>query len=161
MKSISDKLKLTIELVPRTSWYDNLRKCISKSDWNKIRGKTCAEYGHRCGICGVEGRLNCHEIWQYDDKRHIQRLIGFIALCDMCHHVKHLGLSEILASEGNLDYEKVVEHFIKVNKCNRKSFEQHRKRSLDEWRKRSKHEWHVDLGKYENVIQNDFKQKIK
>jgi len=119
MKSKSDKLKLTIELVPSTSWYDNLRKYTSKEDWDKIRKRTYAEYGNRCGICEAEGRLNCHEIWEYDDKKHIQRLVGFIALCDMCHHVKHIGLAGILASEGKLDYEKVVEHFMKVNNCDR------------------------------------------
>jgi len=161
MKSKSDKLKLTIELVPRTSWYNNLRKCMSKGDWDKIRKKTYDEYRHRCAVCGSGQRLNCHEIWEYDDKKHVQKLVSFIALCNMCHFVKHIGLTEILASEGKLDYEKVVEHFIKVNKCDRKSFEQHRRISLDEWRKRSEHEWHVGLGKYENIIQNDFKQKIK
>ena len=159
MKSISDKLKLTIELVPRTSWYDNLRKCISNSAWNKIRGKTCAEYGHRCGICGAEVRLNCHEMWEYSDKKHVQKLVGFIALCNMCHHVKHIGLAEILASEGKLDYEKVVEHFMKVNKCDKKTFEEHREGAFDEWQKRSQYEWHVDLGQYKGVIEENKRAK--
>jgi hypothetical protein len=146
MKSKTDEVKLTIELVPFTSWYNNLRKYISKKDWDKIRKRTYAEYGHRCGICGAEGRLNCHEIWEYDDKKHIQKLKGFIALCDMCHHVKHIGPAGILASEGKLDYEKVVKHFMKVNNCDDKIFKKHRERAFDEWRKRSQHEWCADLG---------------
>ncbi|MFQ5796840.1 MAG: HNH endonuclease [Candidatus Bipolaricaulia bacterium] len=154
MKSKSDGLKLTIELVPSTSWYNNLRKYTSKKDWDKIRKRIYAEYGHRCGICGAEGRLNCHEIWEYDNKKHMQKLIGFIALCDMCHHVKHIGLAGILASEGKLDYGKVVEHFMRVNKCNEKTFEEHREKAFDEWHKRSQHEWHVDLGEYKDVIKS-------
>lgn len=68
MKEKSKELKLKIELVPSTSWYDNLRKYTLKQDWDKIRKKAYANYGYRCGICGAEGRLNCHEIWEYDEK---------------------------------------------------------------------------------------------
>ena len=157
MKSKTDEL-LTIELVPSTSWYNNLRKYMSKEDWDKIRKRTNAEYGHRCGICGAEGRLNCHEIWEYDDKKHIQKLMGFIALCYMCHHVKHIGLAETLSSEGKLDYEKVVKHFMKVNNCDYKIFKKHRERAFDEWRKRSQHEWCVDLGEYEDMIKSASKK---
>ncbi len=46
-------LKLTIELVPTTSWYDNLRKVIPISEWDKLRKRVYAQYGHRCGVCGA------------------------------------------------------------------------------------------------------------
>ena len=92
------KFKLTIELVPATSWYANLRKLIPKADWDKLRRQVYARYGHRCGVCGASNtRLNCHEIWKYEQRKRIQRLLGFIALCDLCHHVKHIGLAGILA----------------------------------------------------------------
>lgn len=152
MKSKPIKLKLTIELVPSTLWYDNLRKHISEGEWDKIRKRTYAEYGYRCGICEAEGRLNCHEKWIYNDKKKIQKLVGFIPLCDMCHHVKHIGLAGKLASEGKLDYEKVIERFMKVNNCGKKIFEKHRERAFDEWGKRSQHKWHVDLAEYRDVV---------
>ncbi len=149
---------MKIELVPSTSWYDNLRKVLPKSEWDKIRKRTYAKYGHRCGICGAEGKLNCHEIWEYDDKKHVQKLIDFIALCDMCHHVKHIGLAGILASEGKLDYDKVIEHFMKVNNCNKNAFEKHREEAFAKWREHSEHEWHVDLGEYKDVIESNSKK---
>jgi predicted restriction endonuclease len=74
-------LKLTIELVPKTSWYSNLRNVIRPAKWDKLRKSVYAEYEHKCGICGATGgRLNCHEIWEYIDTNHEQKLIGFIAL---------------------------------------------------------------------------------
>lgn len=152
MSSKSNKLKLNIELVPSTSWYDNLRKRTTRENWDKIRKAAYSNYGYRCGICGVEDRLNCHEMWEYDDKKHNQTLKGFIALCDMCHHVKHIGFAGILASRGELDYEKVVEHFMKVNNCDKITFEAHKKKAFDQWRKRSKHVWHIDLGEYSGMI---------
>lgn len=154
MNMKSKELRLKIELVPSTSWYNNLRKYITKEDWDKIRKTAYANYGYRCGICGAEARLNCHEIWEYDDKKHIQKLKGFIALCDMCHHVKHMGLARIFASKGKLDYEKVIEHFMKVNKCDRIIFERHKEKAFVQREKRSSHEWQVDLGEYNDIIKS-------
>lgn len=143
-------LKLTIELVPASSWYVNLRKVLPKKEWDKIRKSVYAEYGHKCGICNAEGRLECHELWEYDDNSHVQTLRGFIALCPMCHRVKHLGLTGIQAAEGIIDYEEVVQHFLKVNECSRDTFEQHRKQAFEQWRQRSQYQWELNLGAYQN-----------
>lgn len=148
------QLKLTIELVPRTSWYDNMRKVMRPAQWDKLRKRVYAEYAYICAICGAaEGRLNCHEIWEYDDNNHEQRLKGFVALCNMCHFVKHIGLTGIFGQEGKVDYEKVVEHFMKVNGCDRETFEQHRHKAFEQWRERSKFSWRVDLGEYESLVE--------
>jgi hypothetical protein len=145
-------LRLTIELVPTTSWYNNMRKVVSQSAWDKIRKGVYAEYGHRCGICGAEGRLECNEIWEYDDINHIQMLQGFIALCPLCHLVKHIGFAGVQAGKGEIDYEIVVQHFMKVNKCNREDFDQYRIQVIKQWQIRSKYQWEVNLGSYENLI---------
>ena len=144
---------MSLELVPRTSWYDNLRTHISNEDWDKIRRRTHAKYKYRCAICGAKGRLNCHEIWEYYDKERIQMLVGFAALCGLCDRVTHIDLAGVRASEGNLDYEKAVEHFMKVNECDRRTFERHREDAFRKWGKRSKHEWTVDLGQYKSMVE--------
>jgi len=142
-------MKLTIELVPSSSWWNNLRKLLPKNQWDIIRKRAYATSGHRCAICNAKSRLNCHEIWHYDDDNHIQRLEGFIALCDLCHHVKHIGLAGILAKQGRLDYEKVIEHFMKVNNCSREDFLEHRRQAFEIWSSRSRHPWNIDFGEYE------------
>lgn len=145
-------LRLTAELVPKTSWYDNMRKAVSGSDWNKIRKNVYAQYNRQCGICHAQVRLNCHEIWHYDDERHLQTLAGFIALCDWCHHIKHLGFAGMLASQGKLDYEKLIQHFMRVNECDRETFEHHRAAAMRQWKERSAHQWQVDLGDYAHLV---------
>jgi hypothetical protein len=146
--AVADRLRLSVELVPSTSWGDNLRRVLPSSEWDKIRLQAYAENGYRCAICGERGRLNCHERWQYDDVAHVQKLLGFIALCDWCHHVKHLGRAGILAREGKLDYERVVQHYISVNECDRSTFELHKREAFEQWRRRSRYSWTVDLGEY-------------
>lgn len=142
------RLKLGIELVPATSWYDNLRKRIGKEEWDGIRKDAYDRYGHRCGICNASGKLHCHELWGYDDARHIQKLAGFIALCEMCHHVKHIGLAGIMASRGEVDYDEVVRHFMSVNNCGKTAFYEHRDAAFEKWRIRSMHEWKVETGDF-------------
>lgn len=147
-----EELKLTIELVPLTSWGQSLKRRMLKSAWDVIRRKTYAASNHKCGICAAAGELNCHEVWEFNDRKHLQKLIGFIALCGLCHHVKHVGLAEILSRENKLNFESVVKHFCKVNGCDRKAFEEHRRRVFALFHERSAVKWKVDLGEYASLV---------
>jgi len=146
-------MKLTIELVPSTSHYKNLRKMMKRSRWDKLRKEVYAEFGHKCGICGSYGRLNCHEIWEYDDQQHIQKLSGLIALCPMCHHIKHLGLAAILIQKGHLDGDALNNHFLKVNECGLDDYVEHTANAALQHRERSQYEWTIDLGDYEKLLE--------
>jgi len=146
-------LELTIELVPSTVWYSSLYRLLPREVWDKIRNEIIKNNGRKCQVCGeTEGKMNLHEIWEYDDVKHVQKLDGFILLCEMCHHVKHIGLAGILANEGKLDYNEVIEHFCKVNDCTKKEFEKHRTEAFDVWQKRSEYEWKQDFGEYGGFI---------
>jgi hypothetical protein len=151
---LKDKtLKLSIELVPSTVWESSLYKLMPREVWNSIRDDFIKENGRKCQVCGeIEGKMNLHEVWKYDDVKHIQKLEGFIILCGMCHHVKHIGLAGILANQGKLDYDKVIEHFCNVNDCTKKEFENHRTEAFEIWGKRPKQKWKQDFGKYEEFI---------
>ena len=146
-------MKLTIELVPETVWYKSLAKLLPKSVWNGIREDIIRENGKKCQICSdAEGIMSLHEIWNYDDINHIQELSGFILLCRLCHHVKHIGLAGILARQGKLDFNKVVKHFCSVNSCSENEFKEHMKEAFMIWRERSKHQWKQDFGEYEKYL---------
>lgn len=142
-----------MELVPSTVWESSLYRLMPREMWNRIRDDFIRENGRKCQICGeTTGTMNLHEIWDYDDSKHIQKLEGFILLCKMCHHVKHIGLAGILAEEGKLDYNEVIKHFCKVNNRSEKEFEKHREEAFEIWEKCSKFEWKQDFGKYKEFI---------
>ncbi len=152
---MNEKLKLTVELVPKPLWGVNARSAMGQTNWDKVRNETYAKYNHQCGICGAEGRLEAHEIWQYDDKKLVQRLAGIVALCPMCHSVKHLGRTEILASEGKVDLERVIAHFEAVNGCSRKDFNAHRKAEATLWAERSANKnWTLDWGEFQRYVKS-------
>ncbi|TVY10005.1 HNH endonuclease [Paenibacillus cremeus] len=150
-----EKLKLEIDLVPETSFYNNLRKVVSKETWDKLRKQTYSKYKVTCGICGAENVvLDCHEIWEYDETDLIQKLVGLIAICKPCHLIKHHGYANILAQKGELNLDELVSHFMKVNNCTKKEYESHRKHAFKEWRERSTKQWTIDLGQYEQYVIN-------
>lgn len=142
-------MKLTVELVPKTVWQGSLAKLLPRSIWSSIRGDVIDKNGKKCQICGeTEGTMSLHEIWNYDDVNHVQKLDGFVLLCSMCHHVKHIGLAGILASQGKLDYTEVIKHFCKVNGRSEKDFKRHIEEAFKIWRERSQYQWKQDFGEY-------------
>jgi hypothetical protein len=149
------KLRLEIELVPSTSWYSNLRKYISNHDWDRIRKKAYADANYKCEICGEKGQLHCHEKWNYDDEKRIQRLEGFEALCVNCHMIKHAGFS-MYTEEGKKRFnrDELIAHFCKVNNCDRNYFIRHETEAFKIWAKRSQYQWKVDLGEYKKMIKS-------
>jgi hypothetical protein len=146
-------MKLEIELVPSTVWESSLYRLLPKKVWNRIRNEIIIERGRKCQLCGeTKGVMNLHEIWSYDDKKHLQKLEGFILLCAMCHHIKHIGLAGILSRQGKLNYDRVIEHFCKVNNCSKKDFEKHKAEAFKIWESRSLHQWTQDFGIYGESI---------
>jgi hypothetical protein len=146
------ELKLTLELVPNPLWGRSLHKLLLRKEWEKIREQVIMQYNNQCGICGAGGRMICHEIWYYDDVNHIQRLTGFIALCDMCNNCKHMGRSGNLARQGKLDFGEVIDHFCRVNGISKSEVIAIRKVASDQWSERNKHEWTQDFGEYSNLV---------
>lgn len=144
------KLKLTVELVPSSAWYNNLRKILKPKMWESLRKNVYKKFKYKCAICMSEGRLHAHEVWQYDDQSHLQSLVDIIALCTKCHAVKHIGYAGIQASEGKLNYENLVKHFMKINNCDRQIFEKHINKASKKFEERSRYDWQLNLGSLKN-----------
>lgn len=146
-------MKLTIELVPKSCWYSNVRSNVTKAEWDKIRKKSYEAAGHKCEICGDTGRnqgfnhnVECHEIWHYDDESKKQTLVGMVSLCPRCHEVKHIGLAQI---KGRFDL--AVEQLMKVNNISKKEALNYINESFAIWSKRSRYKWELDI----TYLQND------
>ncbi len=141
-------MKLTIELVPRTSWYNNVRSNVSDERWNELRTHSYNKAKFCCEICdetgedqGFDHKVECHEIWEYDEYKHVQRLAGLIALCPLCHKVKHAGLAQM---QGDLD-KVVIPQLMKVNNMSEFDANNYFYDSIDIWNDRSVFEWNVDI----------------
>ena len=140
-------MRLTIELVPSTCWYTNVRSNVTTKEWDIIRKKCYANANNVCEICGDVGtkqgykhNLECHEIWEYDEQNKIQKLIGLIALCPNCHTTKHPGLAQMknrmhivekqLQKINNMSYAEVQIYLTSAFKL---------------WEERSKYNWTLNI----------------
>lgn len=144
--------KLTMELVPSTSWYRNLRAIIGQRVWDKVRYETYKDAGYRCSVCGLRGSLHCHEVWEYDDVRHIQTLTGLVAVCCACHMIKHIGYAGIRRDEGKLDYNSLIRHYRQVNRCSYDDFVMARDIAFEDWEARSLYNWTLELGEFKELV---------
>jgi hypothetical protein len=134
---------LTIELVPQTCWFTNVRSEVSKADWEVLKQATFTKAGHRCEVCGGLGSswpVECHEIWHYDDAVHLQTLVGLTALCPSCHEVKHRGLASVKGRGDIAD-----RHLAKVNGWMMQQTQQYVDDQFQVWLKRSEYEWKLDI----------------
>lgn len=148
--SLSDNSEppLTVELVPSTSWYANVRSHLPVEQWDLVRRAVYRRARYRCEVCGGRGEhhpVECHEVWDYDDERRVQRLKRLVALCPACHQVKHLGLASV-----NGRYDEALEHLAGVNKWTLEDARRHADAAFAQWNERSEHEWTLDWGPLES-----------
>jgi hypothetical protein len=141
------KKQLLVELIPKTCHYSNVRTTVKPSEWDKLRFLTYDAANNKCEICGETGKkqgykheVECHEIWEYDDENHVQKLTGLIALCPFCHLTKHIGRA-IATGREKICYVQMS----KVNKWTQEEIKQHILESFETHKQRSEHEWGLDL----------------
>jgi 5-methylcytosine-specific restriction endonuclease McrA len=135
--------KLTVELVPKTSWGRNLYSLADRPTWDRIRRHAYSQAESRCEICGGVGLqhpVDCHEVWRYDETTRTQILVRMIALCPACHEVKHMGRA------GNRGRGKRARaHLAKVNGWTDEQVRAHVAEAFDMWIRRSTVSWKLDL----------------
>lgn len=148
--------KLFVELVPSTCHFSNVRTTIKASEWDKIRFMSYEAAGNKCEICkstgkeqGYKHNVECHEIWEYDDENHIQKLVGLISLCPTCHQVKHIGRAIAIGKQTACFIQ-----LAKVNKWTQKQIDEHIVASFELHKQRSKHKWDLDISLLEKAPYN-------
>lgn len=137
---------LQVELVPSTSWYRNVRSNVSSATWAALQRLTFTAAGRQCEICGGVGPahpVECHEVWKYDDRLRLQKLVRLIALCPRCHRVKHIGLT---LAQGRRDRtEEALEWFCHVNQVAPHVALAHIQSVFAEHQIRSQHRYQLDV----------------
>lgn len=139
-------LPLAIELVPVSCWYRNVRANVSPLTWSALQRLAFAAAGGRCEICGGVGPthpVECHEVWHFDDRLRVQRLDRLIALCPLCHRVKHMGFT---LAQGRADRtEEALAWFCRINDVGPAVAVSHIQSVFAEYQARSQHRYQLDV----------------
>lgn len=142
MKPLIKAPTLSIELVPKTAWYSNVRSEVSSETWQELARETYRAANYHCEICGGQGPrhpVECHEIWHYDDERKIQHLEGLVALCPACHEVKHIGRAQIVGR-----FKQAVEQLRAINQWDLDTALRYIEQSFRIWAWRSQFDWRLE-----------------
>jgi len=141
--------KLSVEMVPKSAWGRNLRALLVPADWDTLRRRQYALAGGVCEICGESGKdqgyreaLHCHEVWEYDEKTGVQKLVRLIALCPTCHDVKYFGNA---LGKGPRFVQKAFEQLLRVNGWTKEQGEAHIGACFHEFSVRSGRDWVLDV----------------
>ena len=145
---MNPKRPLTVDLIPRSCWGQNLRKVVSPQTWKNLKSEFAAKYflwgeKRNCMICSRPLSLDwdLHEVWNFNEKDKTQKLIELLALCPDCHAVNHIGLA---AKRGKLD--QAVAHLKLVNGWSDKQAQEHIRQAIETWERRSKLTYQLDIG---------------
>jgi hypothetical protein len=136
---------LSVELIPKPLFGENLRNRLTRSQWEKCKKFAKEASDSVCGVCGgvgTKGRVDCHERWEWieDAGLHVQKLIGLIALCPRCHGAKHYGRTQMMGYADDAN-----DQLMKVNGWSLEELNDHLMAARDQWLERSAHDWKLDL----------------
>lgn len=137
---------LFVDLVPESCWFTNVRSCVDKTDWDRLRRMIYDRADNQCEACGArrdpaaQVRLEAHERWSYDDTTRTQRLRRLVTLCSPCHLATHFGFAQISGKDA-----QALSQLMTVNNWTRQAANDHVAAAARRWAARSKHDWHLDL----------------
>jgi len=137
---------LFVDLVPRSCWFTNVRSCVARKDWDRLRLMIYERAGNRCEVCGTapgasgKPRLEAHERWNFDEATRTQTLKRLICLCSNCHMVTHFGLAQVRGLEA-----RALAHLLKVTGMTETQGWRHVQSAFLTWQQRSAHLWELDL----------------
>ncbi len=148
--------RLSVELVPASAFFQNLRTTLPPEDWDGLRQQCYQKAHYRCEICGGKGPthpVEAHEVWRYvrlnvpgRGIEHWQILLNIQALCPACHSVKHLGFAE---KNGTLP--QALAHLARVNQWSPQTTMAYAQEVFQLWRERSQYQWGLDIGWLETI----------
>jgi len=101
---------ISIELIPKSCQGNSLYHKWPTKWWDKLRKLVYSRAGRVCEICGGGPEVQCHEVWEFDLEKKVQRLKYLMCLCKACHTAKHFGRS-YLTGTGI----ESIKHLMKIN----------------------------------------------
>lgn len=142
--------KLEIQLIPMSLW--DMTLCNDKQTWAGVE-EAVNRNETKCHICGSTKELRPEEFFEYDDEKHVQKLVGVHNVCFMCYMVMHRGYAntpegEIELRRRGLTVSELTAHYCAVNGLTIADFAEDYQKAFNLWDKRSDSEWTQDLGDF-------------
>jgi hypothetical protein len=140
-------LKLSMQFIPAGAAGRSLRTFFP-TRWREIRNEVLRLSGGVCECCQRQRDLQVHEVWEFDHRATVQRLLSCLAVCDDCNRCIHWGRTLIKAAEEGISVDRLAQHFLWVNQCTFTEMFDEYERARIEYRLASQIDWRLDLSKF-------------
>lgn len=135
-------ITLAIQLIPEKNHGNNLRRYISRDEWNSIRWAAYKRDKYTCTACRQDGlELHAHEVWDYFNGQ--QTLKDITTLCKDCHAVAHWGRTQRVSDEQQMYF--YFQHMLRVNRWTVSRGHEYLANVAAEFRTRNQVPWRVNL----------------
>lgn len=133
---------LFVDLVPSSCWFTNVRSCVARRDWERLRRMITRRARQGCEICDRDRRrwLEAHERWHYDGHTRTQTLRRLICLCTDCHTTTHFGFAQVRGIDA-----QALAHLREVTGMSVSEADEHIDAAFALWRRRSEYTWSLNL----------------
>jgi hypothetical protein len=109
-----------------------------------------------CAICGgLQGPLQDHEEWDYKEGESsgVATLKRINRVCQDCHSIIHIGRTQKLMMSGDINqakatWNRLIAHFLRVNDCDKATWERHGREARLAWKRRSSMTWTIEFRSY-------------
>ncbi len=135
--------KLYVDLVPATSWAQNVRTMVSARHWDRLKDLSRNRTDRTCELCSrTPARLDTHERWSYRNNHglYVQKLERILCLCSLCHLSTHFGYAQI-RGKGAI----AARHLRELNAWTNDELAEHVRSAFALWHERNQHTWTLDL----------------
>jgi len=142
------KMKIGLELVPKTCWGTNLRSLLTTTEWRQISKYVRDKSKNLCQYCGTcSKKTHAHEVWSYDDITCIQALEDIHCVCEKCHLVKHFGYAKVQKRD-----KEAIEQLKLLNNCTDEEAMAHIADCFELWADRSSKSWKLNVSKIALIL---------
>lgn len=137
-------------MIPQPLHGKSLSRLLKRKLWDVLGRSVRARAEGRCEICGQEStRLDCHEVWSYDDERRVARLVGLKAVCSPCHLSTHMGRATSIGRQ-----DQAIDHLMEVNDWTWDEARPYVAHAMQEYVMRSKNAWVLDVSDLPTIVQS-------
>lgn len=147
--------KIVFEFIPEKQNFKNVRSFLqyregSYKPWKMIRDLCEEQAGGKCVICSKptpdsKNATECHEQWGFDEKRKIEKLLNFEALCKTCHEIKHINRFFSHDEKKNEKFNLLMSRYCELNGISKEQGLKDFQFAVSERKRRNKFEFVLDL----------------
>lgn len=141
---VSEPIALLVPLSNQT-WFSKTSEHCSKRYWDQVGVLLKNLHQCQCAICfnvKPESEIDIQELWSFDDKRKIQKLVAYYPICIECLDKTTLSDADALADE---EKQSIAQYLARINKWSLAQANEHIVDAIVLKKKRNQSEWLVDV----------------